>query len=219
MIVIVGGMPRSGSTFSFNIVREALAATGSVFSMATDNLSAALSGMSGEGHIVIKSHMPDEDITKLILAGAAPCVCTYRKPEEAVASWVRVFGYEVSQAAALMERWLQWHRVVAKKSLNLPFSLIEATPLTLILRIQRLVSGRARPFAAVTLRRRYGKQVVREQTAQLQGSETTINIGFSYYQGDILSSLVCARNRTDRSCTHFNPAGDRSCPQAVCTLR
>lgn len=181
MIVLVAGMPRSGSTFSFNIVRETLALKGRVLPIATDNLSDAFGAWSGEDHLVIKSHWPDDQLTKLTLAGAVPCICTHRRPEDAVASWIHVFGHSVSEAMTLVERWLKWHRQVAGKCLNLPFSDIETRPIATIRRIQRCVAGRTRLFAAIDLRRRYDRHVIREQMAKLQEGEDTVNIGFSYY--------------------------------------
>lgn len=181
MIVLVGGMPRSGSTFSFNIVREILSAEDRVLTMASDSFSEVISNWNGEKHVIVKSHTPDEALTKLILTGGCACICTYRRPEDALTSWIKVFGRDLSESLAFFERWMQWHRLVYEDSLNVPFSTIEMHPLKAILQIQRYITGRVRPLAALSLRHRYNKRLIFEETKKLERGVDTVDIGFSYY--------------------------------------
>ena len=50
MIVLIAGMPRSGSTFSFNVVREILLARGSVYQESCEDVIGAVGRSGGTDH-------------------------------------------------------------------------------------------------------------------------------------------------------------------------
>jgi hypothetical protein len=174
-------MPRSGSTFTFNMARETLLRRGSVAAIAGDSLAEALNHLAGEDHLLIKSHGTDEPLRRLIQGGGAVCVCSYRKPEEAVASWMRTFDFGFEHALQLIEAWIQWHAGIAHLALNIDYREIERRPLWTILRIQHHLTRSYNLPEALRLRRLYSREeVARRVTAMKPGSET-IDGGFSYY--------------------------------------
>jgi hypothetical protein len=69
MIVLVAGMPRSGSTFSFNVVREILQARGSVYYEAAGDLGGTVRRSGGARHVLLKCHEVDDSSRELVKAG------------------------------------------------------------------------------------------------------------------------------------------------------
>jgi len=80
MIVFVAGMPRSGSTFSFNVAREILSLRGTVYHEYSHTLTEVVARSAGADHILWKDHSTDEASMRLIELGAASVICTFRKP-------------------------------------------------------------------------------------------------------------------------------------------
>ncbi|MFZ1317752.1 MAG: hypothetical protein WAQ56_00305, partial [Candidatus Nitrotoga sp.] len=66
MIAIIAGMQRSGSTFSFNVVRKLLEARGGVTVFSTDAFDEALDASMDSSNLIIKTHAPDH-LTNLLL--------------------------------------------------------------------------------------------------------------------------------------------------------
>lgn len=181
MIVAIGGMPRSGSTFSFNIVRESLAMRENVAVAAEDNFLAALAVSGSARHLIIKSHTPDSLCTKLILKEAIPCICTIRKPEDAIASWMRFFGHGLEDTVASMASWLTWHTSVSKHVLNICYELIDQEPLNAVLAIQKYIIGQTSIPEAALLARRYDKKQLKNELDLMSIGENTENLEFGYY--------------------------------------
>ncbi|MDD1623180.1 MAG: sulfotransferase [Methylococcaceae bacterium] len=184
MIVTVGGMYRSGSTFSFNIVREILCDLGSVVTVSDNILANALSASEDSEHLIIKSHAPDELITSLINKRAILCICTYRKPEDSIASYVRVFGGTLESATSMVESWLEWHSKTHDRVLNIPYEQIENDPLGTIYQIQRYLTGAKDTAQAVILKEKYQKETLKDQLDLLQKSDSTTDLGFTYYDNE-----------------------------------
>jgi hypothetical protein len=180
MIIVVGGMYRSGSTFTFNVVRECLLNRGGVTAQATNAVAPHFLADS-EGHLIIKSHAPDEACTRMILSGAVRCVCTYRKPEDAIASYMRAFQYGLDQAIDLVRAWIVWHQRVSGHCLNLRYADVDRRPLRCVLRLQRWLFDRVNFWEAVRIRRTYDKMGLKTKYDLLERDATVQDIGFSYY--------------------------------------
>ncbi len=93
MLVLCTGMPRSGSTWSFNVVRLLLAhLSDSVRSGYADTVGEALriNGRTAE-HVVVKCHVPDDIGRALIKQRACRTIYTYRDPLDSVLSAVEAF--------------------------------------------------------------------------------------------------------------------------------
>lgn len=178
MVVLIGGMYRSGSTFAFNIAREILSEGGVKTSL--ESLEEAARG-AGQANLLLKSHTPDDLTSSLVRLGGVKCICTYRKPEEAVSSWMATFGFTLEQAVEYMTKWIEWHAGVKDVVLNIPYERIEKSPLLAIMEIQRYLTGRRSIASALKLRFKYDRHRLRKAYAQLAEGEGTEDIGFSYY--------------------------------------
>lgn len=181
MIVTIGGMYRSGSTFTFNVVREILCEMGSTFTIPDNSLENALKLAVDSEHLIIKSHAPDQLITSLIAKKAILCICTYRKPEDAIASWLRVFGGTLDATITITKSWLEWHSKAFNTTLNIPYDLIEQDPLNAIYKIQQYLTGLENVDKASVLTEKYQKTALKEKFDLLQQTENTTDLGFTYY--------------------------------------
>lgn len=181
MIVIVAGMQRSGSTFSFNVVRELLSARGGVSVFSTNSLEEALQS-ERRINLILKTHAPDRLTNLLLERNAFPCICTIRKPEDAIASWVKVFGFSLEESLIQYKTWLAWHRNISKHVLNISYDEIEKRPLLTIIRIGHYLTDNMRFHEAVKIWWRFRKSTVFKRTNKLyRENDDVIDIGFSYY--------------------------------------
>lgn len=182
MIVIIAGMQRSGSTFSYNVARELLETRGGVSAFPTNSLEDALSASANTLHTIIKTHAPDDLINSLLKKDGLPCLCTVRKPEDAIASWIHVFGFTLQESVATYRQWLIWHQSMFRHMLNLRYEEIDRFPFLAIQKISRYLVrdwGLAENMGIWWHNR---KSTVHAKTEQLQKEdEVTIDIGFSYY--------------------------------------
>lgn len=180
MIVVVAGMQRSGSTFSFNVARELLDTRGGVSTFATNSLMEALSAPSKTRHAIIKSHSPDDLINSLLKKDGLPCLCTVRKPEDAIASWMHVFGFSIQESVSTYRQWLIWHQSMFRHMLNLRYEEIDRFPFLAIQKISRYLVHDWGLDEAMRIWWRNRKSAIHAQTKQLQ-RDGTIDIGFSHY--------------------------------------
>lgn len=179
--MIVAGMYRSGSTFSFNIVREMLETRGGAMSLSSNSLDATALSNVEIAHVVLKSHIPDPQCVELIRAGAALCICTYRKPEDAITSWVNAFGFDLYSSVEIIRQWLTWHRSIVNHAMNISYDNLDRAPLSVIMQIQRKLFQVRNIREALALRWKYDKKRVKNAYENLAESEATTNIGFSYF--------------------------------------
>lgn len=96
MIVLCDGMPRSASTWIFNVCLKLFTAdspAGSVYSGFDEDLGTLLSKLPLDyDHAVIKCHRLDHTAKALIRTGAARAIYTHRDPFDAIVSYMRMFG-------------------------------------------------------------------------------------------------------------------------------
>ena len=116
--VLVSGMPRSGSTWSYRAVRLLVEAAGLSFDPASGvlgdgagvaaRLTAALP--PGPDHVlVLKCHFPDRATLDRAAAGDLVNVYTWRDPRSVVASLRRTFGTSFKNAVRFAHRALAIH--------------------------------------------------------------------------------------------------------------
>jgi hypothetical protein len=187
MIVVITGMPRSGSTLSFNIAREILGKKGRVHQEASNSLTPALDATKGTGvdHVLIKTHDADEDLMRRIDDGSAKSICTIRTVEDAAASLMNTFDFNSDHVIQMMMAWLRMYERIRHKSLVLDYDDIERRPISVARRIARYVDPecpvRHILWAAYSFRR----SRVASRFEQLQPDSPNVeNIGFSYYDKD-----------------------------------
>jgi hypothetical protein len=180
MIVIIAGMPRSGSTFSFNIARELLSARGSV-TWGSDNSLPPDDALAASDHFILKSHHPDAAILARLAAGEVKAICTHRRPADAIASWAGTFGFSLDDSIAEMRSWMDWHRQQRGRTHDIDYAQIESDPLGVVLGIQSYLLGATDDAEAGRLRAAYDKQATFEKVVGMEKNERTVDLGFSYY--------------------------------------
>jgi hypothetical protein len=181
MIVVAGGMIRSGSTFAFNIVRELLSLTGPVRTYSANQLDTSELDEPGAGHVVVKSHSPDSQLLAAIDGGSVRCVCTVRRPEDAIASWLRAFGFPIENGIEMVRQWLEWHGRVRDKVLTIDYRVIEEQPRDAAEAIVAYLKLDADSLWLERLLEKYEKSALKKQLDGLANDEKTVDIGFSYY--------------------------------------
>jgi hypothetical protein len=111
MLVICNGMPRSASTWSFNVVVELLRRSepgAELYSGYDENVAHFLeSAPPTATHIVVKCHKLDPHGRALGQAAAARMIYTWRDPADAAVSCMRMFGYDFEHSLAEIESSLK----------------------------------------------------------------------------------------------------------------
>jgi Sulfotransferase domain len=153
MIVVIAGMFRSGSTFTFNIVRELL--LGEVYVLSGNSIPNEELIRDRSRNLVILSHSPDDALMNKIRAGHAVCICTFRKPEDVIVSWMDTFGFSFGESVDMIRRWLEWRNSAQGLMLNLRYEDLMDRPQRAILMIQRSLFGRIERRQATQLSARY----------------------------------------------------------------
>lgn len=181
MIVVIGGMIRSGSTFTFNIVRELLARQGSVEIAAANTIAHSILAQSNEQSFILKTHEPDNNVINLIKNGIVPCICTIRNPEDAVASWMNTFGFSLEHGIISLKTWYSWYSEVVNKVLTINYQIIELQPRIAIKLIIEFLGMESNEELIDMLEKKYNRLSLKEKYDVLTNNESTVDIGFSYY--------------------------------------
>jgi hypothetical protein len=182
MIVFIAGMQRSGSTYSFNIARDILRKRGSVFQEASQDVLGALRKSVGTDHILLKAHTADETILRLVESGAVKAICTARRPEDAIASWMETFAFNLEDCLEQMRAWLAMFERLKNYALVVRYQDIERRPLLSAYRIARHLRAGALPLEIYRVARNYSKAKVKVLSDNLDVNDTGVmNIGFSHY--------------------------------------
>jgi hypothetical protein len=97
MMVFCTGIPRSGSTWSYNVCLRLITAAfphSRIKGAYSEQIGVFLDAeRANADHFVIKCHSVDDAGRKSIESHRAKLVCTYRDPKEAIASGIEVFGH------------------------------------------------------------------------------------------------------------------------------
>jgi len=182
MVVVVAGMPRSGSTWSFNVARRALSSKGSALRlMAADSLPEDVGMFIGHHarHLILKSHFPDAPVLDLLQTVAAKGIVTLRDPAEASRSWEKAFP---GGGNCPISAWREWHAIQRKWFLEIPFS--EIGSWGGIFKIQKHLTGKVALYDAMHTYLLHSKWMVRQQTRRLRAGGDVVDIGFSCYHKD-----------------------------------
>jgi hypothetical protein len=182
MIVFLTGMPRSGSTFSFNVVREVLRRRGRVYQEPTPDSAAALAHSGEADHVIIKAHFLDPLGLSLIRTGAARAICSVRRIEDAVASWIETFGFAEEESIEAMRAWLVLYQHIRSQALTVPYDLIDRRPWRAAWLIGRHISATVGPVESWKIACRFNKERVKRSVDALDRTGQGVrDIGFSWY--------------------------------------
>jgi gamma-glutamylcysteine synthetase len=215
MIVLIAGMPRSGSTFSFNVAREILSARGSVYQEACDDVVGVVGRSDGADHVLVKTHNLDEPSLALARVGAMCIIVTVRRVEDAMASWFDAFG-SVPEPTALdfMHHWICLFQHLRTKALIIPYNQIDRRPWLAVWRIARAICPIVYPSEVLAITRQLSKATVKRQTDTLPiEAPGVVDIGFSHYDA---RTLLHRRHVSDLK---SRPAEQRLSPERLETVR
>jgi len=185
MIVFLAGMPRSGSTFAFNIARETLAARGRVYQKDSADIVAALAQADGAAHILLKAHEADPVCRGLVQQSAIITICTVRRVEDAVASWIDAFGFNEADAIETMRKWLDLYRHIRPFALTVPYDLIDTHPFRAAWKIARHISRDAGPleiWRAVSKNRKATVKAIADRMDRT--NPDMVDLGYSFYDSN-----------------------------------
>jgi hypothetical protein len=182
MIVFLAGMPRSGSTFAFNVARHVLERRGRVYQEPSSDIIGAIDRSGGAEHILLKAHDSGPVCLPLVRLGACRTICTVRRVEDAMASWMEAFDFSEQDSIENMKRWLALYKQVRGAALTISYTQIDRHPWLTAWRIARYLDAKARLHEAISIARRYTKAEVKRRTDNLERGDTNVrDIGFSYY--------------------------------------
>lgn len=111
MIVLCNGMPRSASTWSFNVCRlllQQLRPDATLCARYHENLAEAIDPLRGSyDHVVLKCHFLDQRGMELCQSGIARAVYTHRDPFDAIYSLMIMFHHSFDDALDSVRRSLE----------------------------------------------------------------------------------------------------------------
>ncbi len=207
MIVFLAGMQRSGSTFAFNVVRETLMARGQVHQEASSDIVGALSRAAGADHVILKGHQADRTCIDLVRQGACRTICTVRRIDDAVASWIETFGFTEDQSIVAMRDWIGLYRQVRVHALTIPYELIDHHPRRAAWRIGRYLTRDFGLREAHRIATRNGKAVVKNRMDALSRGDSGVeDVGFSFYDRNTFFHRRHVSSLVSRPAEHRLPA-------------
>ena len=131
MLVLCDGMPRSASTWSFNVVKGLLRHSdpdSKVIGGYDEDVAAFLTSTAATAdHVVLKCHTLDSHARELVRCGAAKAVYTHRDVREATVSCMAMFGYDFDQALAAIASSLEVWRFHLREQNALILDYVELT--------------------------------------------------------------------------------------------
>ena len=124
MLVLIAGMPRSGSTLSFNIAKEILKKTGSTEWITSNSTENSILSCRSK-NLLIKNHNIDNLAASLIKTDAMKAICTIRDLFEAMESWMEVFGFQFDETIDAFKKWAETFQSIKSYALLIDFNDIE----------------------------------------------------------------------------------------------
>lgn len=179
MIVFIAGMPRSGSTFSFNVVRELLEKDGIVYCEASCDIATVLSRARNASHVIIKAHADGELLRQLVKHDAIRTICTVRPLEDAVASLIEVFVISVEEAIGTIRQWCLMYRNIVSSCLTVNYDMIETNPDVAADAMGSFVRHGAPDARTIGLK--YSRSRVADMVPVNPDGPGIRDVGFSYY--------------------------------------
>jgi hypothetical protein len=182
MIIFLAGMQRSGSTFSFNIVRDLVQPRGSIVQEARPDSLAAIARSGAADYVLLKAHAADDITIRLVELGAIKVICTIRRPEDSIASWMETFGFDLATSVAHMQDWLTMFARIRAHALVLNYRLIDLSPWLAARKIAGHICPDAGAYEVFRTARRHSKSKVKIMADALEVTGSDVeDIAFSYY--------------------------------------
>jgi hypothetical protein len=178
MLVLCNGMPRSGSTWSFNVVTGLLRRfhpSQTVHAGYDEDVGRFLRGIDRKAaHAVLKCHSLDPIGYALVRIGAAKVVYTWRDIADAAVSYMRMFGNDFEHALGVIDTSLELRRfhLESGNAVILAYDDIMACPQKAIAQVARYLGLEGRPDLIAQVNEENSLARVREKVAQLNSEET-----------------------------------------------
>jgi hypothetical protein len=182
MLIICNGMPRSASTWSFNVVigllREMLGPS-HIYGAYNESIVDFLKQVPSDAtHAVVKAHSLDQVGRILVQTGAAKVVYTWREPTDAIVSFMGMFEVDFEHAFAVTEdslRLLQFHRCYCNTSI-LEYDEVIADPLGVVTRIAAFLGDHFSTSNIASVAAANSIDQMREKVAQLGQNKESGNL-------------------------------------------
>lgn len=188
MIILCTGMFRSGSTWSFNIVKSIIEINHenkSIFSEYNESLQSTIVEHSMEfDNLVIKCHKIDTFGKGMIKHGCTKVIYTYREPLEALTSLMQKFNFTFALALDSIKESLELMQFQKKYSnvLILSYNEIISKSESSIKKITQHLDAELTDDAIRELAIEFNKDNVKKNSNKISKSDkNTIDVGFSIY--------------------------------------
>lgn len=192
MLVICDGMPRSASTWSYNVVKELLHGSfpdACVHGAFADETAQFLAQAPPDAsHLVMKSHSQDAVARALSKARAADVVYTHRDPADAVASAMWMFEMDFDGAVAAIESSIELLREHNRSgdALIVSYDEIVGSPRVAVERVASYLGLDAPPGLVDRVVAANSLQRVRERLDGIAASEQLVRHGGNAYDPETL---------------------------------
>ena len=178
MIVLLSGMPRSASTWSYNVCRELCARAGLAIApesglYRTGEVAQRLAAGAAPGSaLLVKCHFPPPEARALAAEGRIKNLYTVRDPRDATASLMRTFGTGFKNSARQIERSLRLFEELEEKkgSLIVSYGDIMDAPAAAISRIAEYLGLAVTPDEAQASAEALSRKRMRERVRSLEES-------------------------------------------------
>ena len=182
MVLFIGGMPRSGSTFTFAVAREILLMSGSVYARPGADYVGTNAAAGSAQYLVLKAHKADDFVIDEIQNRRFRCICSVRSLEDAVASWIETFDFSVEQTIIDMRSWVAMYLRIENSCLTISYDDIENRPQNTVARIAEYLEIPVGRDQAASIASVYSKKAVRQWTNALSKDDPMVrNKGFTWY--------------------------------------
>lgn len=177
MLILCNGMPRSASTWSYNVVTGLLRRWNPAQTVQggyDEDVARFLRGIDPNTmHAVLKCHSLDAVGYTLVRIGAAKVVYTWRDIADATVSYMRMFGNDFEHALDVMGTSLQLYRfhLESGNAVILGYNDIMSCPEKAIELIARYLGIEGRPDLIAAANEETSLERVREKVGQLDSDE------------------------------------------------
>ena len=195
MLVLIAGMPRSGSTLSFNVAKEVLKKSGSTEWITSNSTEKSILSCSSK-NLLIKNHNIDNLAASLLKTDAMKVICTIRDPFEAMESWMEVFGFHFDETMEAFKKWAETFQQIKSHALLIEFNDIENNLVLVIEKISAYLGISLSSAEVSELLKKYNKNLIGSFVNNLRSnSSSVIDIGFSYYDEETFFHRNHVRNK------------------------
>jgi hypothetical protein len=202
VVVLLAGMPMSGSTFSFNVVPEVLRTRGRIYQEACQDIIGAVHRSGRADHLLIKTHNLDATSIELAAAGVTRIIVTVRHVGDAMASWFDAFdALPEAFAFQFMRDWLRLFQHLHSRALVVSYEEIDRRPWFATWRIARATCPAISPAEVIRIARRFRKAEARlphKQTRCMTGGSRKCRCGS-------VAARVCPASQARRCHPRLRP--------------